>query len=294
LAHPAARYHLETKGIAMATWLITGCSAGLGRALASAVLDRGENVVVTARDAASVEVLAQAYPGSALALPLDVTDHAQIREVARAAQERFGSIDVLVNNAGHSYRAAVEEAAEDQVQELFATNFFGPAALIRAVLPGMRAQRGGAIVNISSIGARSSPIGSGYYAASKAALEAMTESLRKEVGPLGITVMAVEPGAFRTSFLRSVAQPRETIGDYAATVGARREQDSTRDGHQPGDPARAAQAIITSVQDPDPPRLLILGPDALTQFRGATKELIADVDAREQTSLSTSFPGESS
>jgi NAD(P)-dependent dehydrogenase (short-subunit alcohol dehydrogenase family) len=278
----------------MATWLITGCSTGLGRALASAALDHGQNVVVTARDAASAEVLAQAHPGTALALPLDVTNHAQRRDVVQAARERFGTIDVLVNNAGHSYRAAVEEAAEDQVQELFATNFFGPAALIQAVLPGMREQRSGTIVNISSIGARSSPIGSGYYAASKAALEAMTESLRKEVAPLGITVMAVELGAFRTTFLRSVAQPRETIGDYAGTVGARREQDTRRDGHQPGDPARAAQAIITAVQNPAPPRLLILGPDALTQFRDAMKELSADVDAWDQTSLATSFPGESS
>jgi NAD(P)-dependent dehydrogenase (short-subunit alcohol dehydrogenase family) len=277
----------------MVTWLITGCSTGLGRALASALLDRGENVVVTARVAAAVEALAQAHPGTALALPLDVTDHAQIREVVRAARERFGSIDVLVNNAGHSYRAAVEEAAEDQVRELFATNFFGPAALIQAVLPGMRERRGGAIVNISSIGARSSPIGSGYYAASKAALEAMTESLRKEVGPLGITVMTVEPGAFRTSFLRSVAQPPETIGDYAATVGARRERDATNDGHQLGDPARAAQAIINAVQSSGSPRLLILGPDALTQFRNAVKQLSADADAWEQTSIATSFPSES-
>jgi NAD(P)-dependent dehydrogenase (short-subunit alcohol dehydrogenase family) len=278
----------------MTTWLITGCSTGLGRALATAALGHGENVVVTARDAASVEDLARLHPGAALALSLDVTDHARARDVVRAARERFGAIDVLVNNAGHSYRAAVEEAAEDQVQELFATNFFGPAALIRAVLPGMRQQRSGTIVNISSIGARSSPIGSGYYAASKAALEAMTASLRKEVQPLGITVMAVEPGAFRTNFLPSVAQPRETIGDYSGTVGARREQDTTRAGHQPGDPARAAQAIITAVHNPGPPRLLILGPDALTEFRHAMKELSADADAWAATSLATSFPGEGS
>lgn len=275
----------------MATWLITGCSTGLGRALASAVLDHGESAVVTARDAASIEDLTRSHPGSALALSLDVTDPARGREVVRAARERFGAIDVLVNNAGHSYRAAVEEAAADQVQELFATNFFGPAALIRAVLPGMRERRSGTIVNISSIGARSFPVGSGYYAASKAALEALTACLRKEVQPLGITVMAVEPGAFRTNFLRSVAQPRETIGDYAGTVGARREQDATRHGHQPGDPARAAQAIITAVQGPSTPLMLVLGPDALTQFRDAMKELNADVDAWEQTSLSTSFPG---
>jgi NAD(P)-dependent dehydrogenase (short-subunit alcohol dehydrogenase family) len=275
----------------MATWLITGCSTGLGRALASAVLDRGEAVVVTARDTDTVEDLVRSHPDTSLALSLDVTDHARGREVVCAAQERFGAIDVLVNNAGHSYRAAVEEAHEDQVQELFATNFFGPAALIRAVLPGMREQRSGTIVNVSSIGARSSPIGSGYYAASKAALEALTASLRKEVQPLGITVMAVEPGAFRTNFLRSVTQPRETNGDYADTVGARREQDTTRHGHQPGDPARAAQAIITAIQSPRTPRLLVLGPDALERFRDAMKELDADVCTWEQTTLSTSFPG---
>jgi NAD(P)-dependent dehydrogenase (short-subunit alcohol dehydrogenase family) len=278
----------------MATWLITGCSTGLGRALAFAALDSGDNVVVTARDAATVEDVARSHPDTALALPLDVTDRVQRRDVVRDARERFGAIDVLVNNAGHSYRAAVEEAADDQVRELFATNFFGPAALIRVVLPGMREQRSGTIVNISSIGARSSPIGSGYYAASKAALEAMTETLRKEVAPLGITVVAVEPGAFRTSFLRSVTQPRETIDDYAGTVGARREQDITRDGNQPGDPARAARAIITAVRSPGPPRLLILGPDALTQFRDAMTGLSADVEAWEQASLSTSFSSESS
>jgi NAD(P)-dependent dehydrogenase (short-subunit alcohol dehydrogenase family) len=274
----------------MATWLITGCSTGLGRALATAVLDGGENVVVTARDAASVEDLARSHPGTALTLSLDVTDLAQVQDVVRVAQERFGAIDVLVNNAGHSYRAAVEEAVDDQVQELFATNFFGPAALIRAVLPQMREQRRGTIVNISSIGARSCPIGSGYYAGSKAALEALTASLRKEVQTLGITVMVVEPGAFRTSFLRNVAQPPEMIGDYAGTVGARREQDTARHGQQPGDPARAAQAIITAVQSPDTPRLLVLGPDALTQFRDIAKELTADIDAWEQVTLGTSFP----
>ena len=274
----------------MATWLITGCSTGLGRALASTALDRGETVVVTARDAARVEDLARPHPGTALALSLDVTDHAQVRDVMRDAQERFGTIDVLVNNAGHGYRAAVEEAEEEQVQELFATNFFGPAALIQAVLPGMRERRRGTIVNISSAGARSSPVGAGHYAASKAALETLTASLRKEVQPLGITVMAVEPGGFRTNYKRSLAQSRE-ISDYAGTVGPRRKGDVTEDGHQPGDPARAAQAIITAVQSPDTPLMLVLRPDALTWFRDAMKELNADVDAWEQTSLSTSFPG---
>jgi NAD(P)-dependent dehydrogenase (short-subunit alcohol dehydrogenase family) len=278
------------EGNTMATWLITGCSTGLGRALASAVLDRGETAAVTARDSASVEELARSYPRTALALPLDVTDHAQGRDAVRAARERFGTVDVLVNNAGHGYRAAVEEAAGDQVRELFATNFFGPAALIQAVLPGMRERRRGTIVNISSIGARSSPVGAGHYAATKSALEALTACLRKEVRPLGITVMAVEPGAFRTSYKRSLTGPREAISDYAATVGARRSEDPAEDTRQPGDPARAAQAIITAVHSPSPPRMLVLGPDALTWFREAMKELNADVDAWEQISLGTSFP----
>ncbi len=274
----------------MATWLITGCSTGLGRALASAVLDRGETVVVTARDAASVEDLAQTHPDTALALSLDVTDHAQRRAVVREALERFGAIDVLVNNAGHGYRAAVEEAAEDQVGELFATNFFGPAGLIQAVLPGMRERHSGTIVSISSAGVRSCSIGTGHYVASKAALEALTAVLHKEVQPLGITVMTVEPGAFRTNYKLSLSQPREALSDYADTVGARRTADPAEHGHQPGDPAKAAQAIISAIHSPGTPLMLVLGPDALTWFRDALKELNTDVDAWEQTSLSTSFP----
>jgi NAD(P)-dependent dehydrogenase (short-subunit alcohol dehydrogenase family) len=275
----------------MATWFITGCSTGLGRALATAVLDHGETVIVTARDAASVEDLARAHPGTGLALPLDVTDHAQVRAAVRVAQERFGAIDVLVNNAGHGYRAAVEEAAEDQVHELFATNFFGAVALIQAVLPGMRERRSGTIINISSAGVHSCPVGTGHYVATKAALEALTAALRKEVAPLGITVMTVEPGAFRTNYKRSLAQPQDEISDYAGTVGARRKADLAEDARQPGDPARAARAIIAAVQSPDTPSMLVLGPDALTWFRNAMKELTADVDAWEQTSLSTSIPG---
>ena len=158
----------------MTTWLITGCSTGLGRAFAKAALDRGHNLVATARDAATLEDLARDNSDAVLTLTLDVTDHQRIGEVVAGAIDRFGGIDVLVNNAGYGYRAAVEEGERDAVDELFATNFCGPVALIQAVLPGMRARGSGTIVNISSIGARVSPPGSGYYAASKAALEAMT------------------------------------------------------------------------------------------------------------------------
>jgi len=276
----------------MSTWLITGCSTGLGRHLAEAVLESGHNAVVTARDAAKVQGLVSGYPETGLAVGLDVTDGAQVDAAVRQAEERFGGVDVLVNNAGYGYRAAVEEGEEAQVATLFATNFFGPVAMIKAVLPGMRARRQGAIVNISSIGARISPPGSGYYAASKSALEAMSASLRKEVGPLGITVTAVEPGGFRTDFAgRSLTQSSEAIADYTDTAGRRRiENDTATHGNQPGDPARAAQAILAVVESPDPPLLLLLGSDALGAFRAVLDAQSAELDAWEPTTLSTDFP----
>jgi len=275
----------------MSTWLITGCSTGLGRHLAAAVLERGDNAVVTARDAANVQDLAQAYPETALALSLDVTDAAQVRAAVREAEDRFGGVDVLVNNAGYGYRAAVEEGDESDVARLFATNFFGAVAMIKAVLPGMRARRDGAIVNISSIGARISPAGSGYYSASKAALEGMSASLRKEVGPLGIAAMTVEPGGFRTDFAgRSLQQSPEAIADYADTAGRRRKEHDTVHGTQSGDPARAAQAIITAVDAPDTPGLLLLGEDALKGFRAVEDAQREELAAWESLTLSTSFP----
>lgn len=207
----------------MTTWLITGCSSGLGRAFAEAALERGYNVVATARDATKLENLAARYPNTALALSLDVTDRPQIEAAHARAVEVFGEIDVLVNNAGYGYRAAIEEGEPDALERLFATNFFGAVDLMQVVLPGMRARRRGTIVSISSIGARVSPPGSGFYAASKAALEAATLSLRREVKPLGITAMVVEPGAFRTDFSgRSLTQASEAIADYADTAGRRR------------------------------------------------------------------------
>jgi len=275
----------------MPTWFVTGCSIGLGRALAEALLDRGYNVVATARDAAKVQDLADAHPRSALALPLDVTDSTQVAAAVRQAEERFGSIDVLVNNAGYGYRAAVEEGDDSDVQHLFATNFFGPVSMIKGVLPGMRARRDGVIVNISSIGARISPPGSGYYASSKAALEGLSASLRKEVAPLGITVFSVEPGGFRTDFAgRSLTQSANPIADYAETAGKRRKENDTVHGTQPGDPARAAQALIAVAESPDAPELLLLGDDALGAFRAVLDAQRAETDAWESTSRSTGFP----
>jgi NAD(P)-dependent dehydrogenase (short-subunit alcohol dehydrogenase family) len=274
----------------MTTWLITGCSTGLGRALAEAVLDHGDNAVVTARDVATVQDLADAHPDTALALPLDVTDDAEVTAAVAAAEDRFGAVDVLVNNAGYGYRSAVEEGEDDAVRTLFDTHVFGTARTIKAVLPGMRSRRSGTIVNLSSIGARICPEGSGYYAAVKAAVEALTLSLRKEVAPLGITAMVVEPGAFRTDFAgRSLTQSAEPIADYADTAGKRRKENDTVHGTQKGDPAKAAAALIEVVKSNGAPYMLLLGNDASDAFRAALDALRAEIDAWESVSRSTDF-----
>lgn len=272
----------------MATWLITGCSTGLGRALAQAVLARGHNAVVTARHSDTVEDLTTAYPDTALALPLDVTDRAQITSAVEQAKARFGGIDVLVNNAGYGYRAAVEEADDADIRQLFDTNVFGTVDMIKAVLPDMRAQKSGSIVNISSIGARIKPAGSGYYSATKAALEGLSGSLHKELQPLGISVTVVEPGAFRTDFAgRSLTQSAKPIEDYAETAGKRRKENDTVHGTQPGDPAKAAEAIIAVAESPDPPSLLVLGTDAFGAFAAVAEAERTELDTWRDLSLST-------
>ena len=274
----------------MTTWLITGCSTGLGRALATAVLASGANAVVTARDASSVQDLADGYPDTALALSLDVTDHQRVAEVAAKTERRFGGVDVLVNNAGYGYRAAVEEGDVADVDKLFATNVFGPVAMCRAVLPGMRVRRSGAIVNISSIGARICPPGSGYYAATKAALEGLSGSMRKELAPLGISVTVVEPGAFRTDFAgRSLTQSADPIADYAQTAGPRRKENDTVDGTQPGDPAKAAAAIMGIVAAPDTPSFLLLGADAVQAYHAVADAQRTEVDQWYDLSMETGF-----
>ncbi|BCW41907.1 short-chain dehydrogenase/reductase [Arthrobacter sp. StoSoilB3] len=274
----------------MTTWLITGCSTGLGRALARAVLAKGDNAVVTARDTATLQDLAAEFPTTALAVPLDVTDQSQVEAAVQQAVERFGGVDVLVNNAGYGYRAAIEEGADADVRTLFDTNVFGPVAMIKAVLPGMRTRRSGAIVNISSIGARLCPPGSGYYSATKAALEGISGSLQKELAPLGITVTAVEPGGFRTDFAgRSLTQSAEAIDDYAQTAGKRRKENDTVHGTQQGDPDRAAQVIITAVEASETPGFLLLGEDAAKAFDAVAEAQRAEVDRWRELTVSTGY-----
>jgi NAD(P)-dependent dehydrogenase (short-subunit alcohol dehydrogenase family) len=274
----------------LSTWLITGCSTGLGRALAEAVLGAGHNAVVTARDAAKVADLAAMAPERALAVALDVTKPPQVASAVRQAQERFGHVDVLVNNAGYGYRGAVEEGDDAEVRTLFETHFFGTVAMIKAVLPDMRARRAGAIVNISSIGATVTPVGSGYYAAAKAAIEGLSGSLRGELAPLGISVMVVEPGAFRTDFAgRSLVESATFIDDYAETAGKRRKSNDTMHGNQAGDPAKAGNAIIAAVESPEPPAFLLLGPDALALYRYITDARASEIGKWEDLTGGTNF-----
>ena len=272
----------------MSTWLITGCSSGLGRALAEVVIAAGHNAVVTARDAARVADLAEGNSDRVLPLPLDVTDSTQVTSAVSEAEDKFGDIDVLVNNAGYGYRAAVEEGDDSDIRQLFETQFFGVVAMIKAVLPRMRARRSGAIVNVSTIGVQIMPVGSGYYAASKAALEAMSGALYGELQPLGISVTVVEPGAFRTDFAgRSLTQSSTVIEDYADTAGKRRKEHDTVHGTQPGDPAKAAKAIIAAVESDEPPAFLLLGNDALNIYRRLTEARLDTIKKWEHLATST-------
>ena len=241
-------------------WFITGSSTGFGRVLAEILLKRGERVAVTARNPDQIQDLVAGYKDTGLALPLDVTESQQIAAAVADAEKFFGRIDVLVNNAGYGYLAAVEEGEENEARAMFETNFFGLVAVTKAVLPGMRARRTGHIVNISSIGGLVANPSTGYYAATKFAVEGLSEALAKEVEPLGIRVTAIEPGPFRTDWAgRSLKVARTAIPDYIGTAGARSHQIAERSGKQPGDPVRAAEAIITVVEADQPPRNLFLG-----------------------------------
>ena len=274
----------------MSTWLITGCSSGLGRALAEAVIGAGHNAVVTARNVSSVADLSDASPERVLAVALDVTKPEQVASAVQQAEQRFGGVDVLVNNAGYGYRSAVEEGDDAGIRTLFETHFFGTVAMIKAVLPGMRGRRSGAVVNISSIGAQLTPVGSGYYSAAKAAIEGLSGALRGELAPLGISVTVVEPGAFRTDFAgRSLAQSVTVIDDYAATAGQRRKEHDTMDGNQPGDPAKAGAAIMAAVESAEPPAFLLLGADALAAYRYIADGRATEIANWEQLTTSTDF-----
>ena len=270
-------------------WLITGCSTGFGRELVRAVLDHGQRVVATARNPETLAEFAS-HP-DALVATLDVTVAAQIDDVVAQVQARFGRIDVLVNNAGYGYLAALEEGEDDEVRAMFETNVFGLINVTKAVLPGMRQRRGGHIVNISSMGGLVGFPGIGYYNATKFAVEGLSEALAKECAPLGIKVTIIEPGPFRTDWGgRSLKAPKVAIADYAETAGARRATIQGYNGKQPGDPVRAAKAIIAAVEAPQPPLHLLLGRPAYDLAQAKIKESTAEIETWSALSLGTDFP----
>jgi NAD(P)-dependent dehydrogenase (short-subunit alcohol dehydrogenase family) len=272
-------------------WFITGCSTGFGRELATLLLGRGYRVAATARDRAKVEDIVAGHDKNGLALALDVDKQDQIGAAVQAAVARFGRVDVLVNNAGYGYLAAIEEGDDADVRAMFETNFFGLAAMTRAVLPIMRAQKSGAIVNISSVGGFIGFPGSGYYAATKFAVEGLSEALSAEGAPLGIKVVIVEPGPFRTDWAgRSLKTPKKLIDDYADTAHARRRQIQGRSGSQPGDPVRASEAIIAAVESPHPPLRLPLGSFAYDAMGAELEAMRKDHDSVEAVARGADYP----
>jgi NAD(P)-dependent dehydrogenase (short-subunit alcohol dehydrogenase family) len=272
-------------------WFITGCSTGFGRELAKMVLERGYRCVVTARDPAKAEDIAKGQKDCALVLELDVTDQVQINAAVSSAVDHFGKIDVLVNNAGIGYFGSVEESDEEEFRWMFEINFFGLSAMTRAVLPIMRKQRSGQIVNISSIGGLRSFPALAYYNATKYAVEGFSESLALEVAPLGIKVTLVEPSGFRTDWAgRSAGETKSGISDYADTAWKNIQNLRASSGKQPGDPVRAAAAIIDAVESPNPPLRLLLGKAALKGARIKLDILKRDFDAWEQTTVDADTP----
>ena len=272
-------------------WFITGCSTGFGHELAKLVLDRGWRAVVTARDRARVEDLAKGRQDRALALSLDVIDDDEIEAGVKAAVEKFGRIDVLVNNAGYGYLSSIEEGVPEEIRAQFEANVFGLFAMTRAVLPVMRGQRSGHIINIASVAGFCGFPGSGYYAASKHAVEGFSDSLSKEMAPLGVRVTVVEPGPFRTDWAgRSMTQTASVIPDYAETVASRLATTSKNSGTQAGDPVRAGQAMIDLVAEAHPPLHLVLGEWGHDAVVKKIRDTLAEVEGRRQTALDTDYP----
>ena len=271
-------------------WFITGTSSGFGRELAEQVLAGGGVVVATARKPEQIADLQQKYPQTALTLALDVTAKPSVETAVAAALARFGRIDVLVNNAGYGIAGAIEEATEAEFMPVFETNVLGLIRVTRALLPQFRKQRSGSIVNLSSIGGLIGTPGMGYYNASKFAVNGFSEALAGEMAPLGVHVILVEPGPFRTDFLgRSGVQAEQRIADYDQTAGKMRQYFQDQSGKQPGDPAKAAAAIIAAVESGQPPRHLVLGKVAFDRMQARLEQWKKDLSAWQTTSLGADF-----
>ena len=274
-------------------WLITGCSSGIGRHIALAALARGHNVAVTARNPTVVGDIVAEHRDRAVALALDVTDRDQVAHAVGETERAFGGIDVLVNNAGYGYMAAVEEGEDDAVRAMFDTNYFGVVEMIKTTLPGMRRRGRGHIINISSMTGLVANPPNVYYSSTKFALEALTEGLAKEVAPFGIRVTAIEPGAFRTDWsTRSMKETRRPIEAYAETVGARKALIKAAGSKFPGDPRRVADAVLMVSELDDPPLHLLLGHDVYNAYREKLSGLVKSIEEWESVTLDVGFPPE--
>ncbi len=286
---PTAAWESE-RSLPRRVWLVTGASSGFGRAVAAAALAAGDAVVGTARRQDALADWADAAPdGRAVTLELDLTDPQQAPDVVRAVLDRFGRLDVLVNNAGHGQVGAVEETTDAELREIFEVHVFGPATLVRAALPSMRARRSGAIVQMSSFGGQVAYPGFSAYCATKYALEGFSDALAAEVAPHGIRVLIVEPGSFRTGFAGAALHQSAPNPAYDDTVGAVRAGLTGSAGNQPGDPAKAAAAILWALDAPDAPLRLPLGADAVDGIRSKLTGVLADLDRFEAISTDVTF-----
>ncbi|MDU9394353.1 oxidoreductase [Pseudomonas sp. zfem002] len=274
----------------MRTWLITGASRGFGTLIAQQALAAGDAVIATARNPEDIEARLGQHP-NLLAVRLDVTREAQAHDAVAAGIKRFGRIDVLVNNAGFGILGAVEETSASETERLFATNVFGLLNVTRAVLPHMRRQRSGHVINISSLGGYQAYMGWGVYGATKFAVEGISEAMHQELAPLGIKVTVVEPGFFRTDFLdeQSLVKTALELPDYAATVGVMRNFAAAANHAQPGDPAKLAEALLTLANAANPPQRLALGSDALARIETKHRAVEQERVEWQALSLSTDF-----
>ncbi|MFF2060756.1 oxidoreductase [Streptomyces sp. NPDC058200] len=273
----------------MSTWLITGASRGFGLEITREALVQGHQVAATARDTAALHAAFPDVGDALLSVPLDVTDERQAHAAVRAAVDRFGGIDVLVNNAGRGVLGAVEEISDGAARSVFDTNVFGSLNVLRAVLPVMRPRRSGHVINISSVGGFTAGSGWGVYAATKFAMEGFSEALQQELAPLGIQVTIVEPGRFRTDFLdaSSLHTEETALPDYAASAGATREASAEGNHAQPGDPVKAARIIVGLGQDPAAPLRVQLGADAVARVEAKLDFVRDELAAWRGLSLST-------
>jgi len=272
-------------------WFITGCSTGFGRELAKMILEKGWNAVVTARKPEQVADLVKGYENNSLLLQLDVTDKDQIAKAVAETETKFGKIDVLVNNAGYGYFTSIEEGEEDKIRAQFETNFFGLVNMTQAVLPGMRKNKSGHIINFSSIGGIRAFTATGFYHATKFAVEGLSESLSQEVAPLGIKVILVEPGPFRTDWAgRSTSRTETQLDDYKETVGKRMAASLQGSGKQAGDPVRGCQAIIDAVQSDKPQLRLLLGEMAYNMAMEKLDILKSNFESLKEETIGADFP----